>query len=120
MVSKSPASYTVRGKTETIAALNRVEDFDRAQAARIAGERLIPHINTRTRALSGLLRTSWMMDEQYLSNEQDYAVIQEYGSVWVEATDAIRKAVDDNPDALLDGYSEVIDDAGDKAGFGHF
>ena len=108
---------TITGQAETIAALLQVGDFDREAAARIAGENLIPYIAAGTRILSGMMQASWMADGEYIRNEMEYAVIQEYGSVYVTPTHAIRHAAEMYPDALIDGYSEVIEDAAEQAGF---
>jgi len=110
-------SVRILGQAEVIAAFNEVEDFDKQAAARAAGEALIPYIAINTRAFSGLLQASYLMQDDYISNEQDYATVQEYGSIWVSPTHAIATAAEQHPEALELGYEETINDAARQAGF---
>lgn len=113
-------SVRITGQAEVIAGFNKVEEFDKVEAARMSGDALLPFIRAGSRVFTGAMVGSFMMEGEYIVNEQEYAVIQEYGSIFVEPTNAIARAAEMHDDILLSGYEDRIDDAIDDAGFSSF
>ena len=107
----------VTGVEENVRALNAAGNVNVAEGSYQAGLALIPYIAAETRVLSGAMRGGWEATHEGFINEVDYSPYQEYGTIWVAPTHAIRKAIDAHPEALTKPFEKVTDDAIGKAGF---
>lgn len=85
------------------------------------GNLLLPDIRARTRRLSGALAASWETTAEPMranfTNPQKYAVVQEFGGVQIEPTNAVARAYEDNQDAIAERYGSGLAKRGKRAGF---
>lgn len=85
------------------------------------GNLLLPDIKAHTRRLTGTLAASWEATAEPMranfTNPQKYAVVQEFGGVEIEPTNAVAKAYEENQDAIAERYGSGLAKRGKRAGF---
>jgi len=108
---------TVTGQAEVNKALEAVEDFDVVAAESGAVNALLPAIQSKTRRRYGILAAAWTGQASSFVNSMPYAVVQEFGSIYVEPTLAIQRSWDDGQDSVISAFNKEIYSAASKAGF---
>lgn len=85
------------------------------------GNLLLPDIRSHTRRATGALAASWESTAEPLqaafSNPQKYAVVQEFGGVEIEPTNAVATAFKENESGVSEAYSSGLDKRAKRAGF---
>lgn len=85
------------------------------------GSLLLPDIRAHTRRATGALAASWESTAEPLqaafSNPQKYAVVQEFGGVEIEPTNAVAQAYEGNKDGIAGAYSAGLDKRAKRTGF---
>jgi hypothetical protein len=109
--------FVVTGIPETVRAFDELADFDIRAAEQAAGEALLPAIVSGTRQASGLMAGGWEVKDSAFINTVEYSSFQEFGTAYVEAADAIRKAWDTEESKVIKAFEEQITDDAKKAGF---
>jgi|SRR5215831_20889498 len=97
-------------------ALVKAGNVNVERAGHEAAQSLIPYIQSDTRSATGVMRAGWNAEENAFVNSVDYASYQEFGTQYVEKTDAIRRAVDSHEDKLKQAFDTEVDNARKKAG----
>lgn len=108
---------SIHNVAENSAALRNAGKVNVVEGGHQAAIALLPYLQQETRVLSGTMRGGWMVDQDSFLNNIDYSPYQEYGTVWVAPTNAIRTAVDGHPELITEAFEKVTDDAASKAGF---
>ena len=109
--------FVVTGIPETVHAFDELADFDIRAAEQAAGEALLPAIQSGTRQASGLMAGAWEVKDSAFINSVDYSSYQEFGTQYIEAADAIRKAWDAGEEKVVKAFEEQITNDAKKAGF---
>ena len=107
----------VTGQAEVISAINKVRDFDVKAGATRAAAALVPAVAAGTRVYSGTLAAGWRAENGAFVNTVPYAVVQEFGSIYVEPTNAIQHAWDAGFQVITDAFAAEIESAAAEAGF---
>jgi uncharacterized protein (DUF608 family) len=107
----------IEGQKEVIQALEKVEEFDNEAAATEAATALLSDVRAGTRVKTGLLASSWGVEQGAFVNEIPYAVPQEFGSVYMTGSFATIQAFANHEKEVLAAYEKEIVDAARKAGF---
>lgn len=116
-MSESETGIKVTGQAEVNAALHAVADFDVAAAEGGAVNALLPSVKAGTRRRYGILAAAWIEQQSAFVNSMPYAVVQEFGSIYVEPTNAIQQSWDSGQDAVINAFIKEIDSAAAQAGF---
>ena len=85
------------------------------------GNLLLPDIRSHTRKRTGELAASWEATAEPLtaafSNPQSYAVVQEFGGIEVEPTNAVAQAFRGNADGVTSAYGSGLAKRAERIGF---
>jgi hypothetical protein len=85
------------------------------------GNLLLPDIQRHTRRATGALAASWESTAEPLqaafSNPQKYAVVQEFGGVEIEPTNAVAQAFKGNEDGVSSAYGSGLAKRAERIGF---
>lgn len=111
------AGYIVTGDKEVITALNKVAAFDVGAAETAAVNAMVPAVSAKTRKNTGALAAGWSASNGAFVNTVSYAVVQEFGGVYIEPTNAVQQTWDQSQDAALSAFEKEIDSAAAQAGF---
>jgi hypothetical protein len=109
-------SFTVDGASQVSAAIDKVAEFDTVQAANLAAEKLLPYVRQNTRVFTGFLSSMWQARDGGFANPAEYAVSQEYGTLYIEPTHALIGAWEQYEGDVVSAYEEVINNAISDAG----
>jgi hypothetical protein len=109
--------FVVTGIPETVAAFNEFDDWDIEAAEQAAGEALLPEVKSGTRQDSGYMAGAWEVKGGTFLNAVEYSPFQEFGTTYVEAAEAIRKAWEAGEDKVVKAFEEQLTDDAKKAGF---
>jgi len=109
--------FVVTGIPETVAAFDKLDDWDIEAAEQAAGGALLPEVKSGTRQASGLMAGAWAVEGGAFINTIEYSSYQEFGTAYIEAADAIRKAWDAGEDKVVKAFEAQITDDAKKAGF---
>jgi hypothetical protein len=112
-----PKPVTVTGVEANQKALKRAGEVNVGEAEHQAAVSLIPFIERGTRVESGVMRGGWEAERDAFINNVDYAGYQESGTMFVEPTHAIGKALASHGEEFLKPFDKETDDAARKAGF---
>lgn len=107
----------VTGIPETVHALESLGKFDIEKAEQNAADALIPAVKAGTRTESGALAGGWIAEGGGFVNHVDYVLYQEFGTVYVEPTFAIGKAMEQEQQLVTKAFEDEIQHAADKARF---
>lgn len=107
----------VTGIPETVAGLEKIVDLDYTKAETEAGNAVLSTVKSLTRHDSGSLQGAWSVEGGAFVNREDYASYQEFGTRYVPATFAVRRAWDEKQSEVEKAFIEEIENAASQAGF---
>jgi hypothetical protein len=85
------------------------------------GNLLLGDIKSNTRRNTGELAASWEVSAEPMqaqfSNPQSYAVVQEFGGVQIEPTNAVASAYEANQDGIAEAYGSGLAGKAKRIGF---
>jgi hypothetical protein len=105
------------GEEEVKRALEKVRTFNKAAAESGAVNALLPAVRANTRRQFGALQAGWQAGTSEFINTVPYAVVQEFGGVYIDPTNAILHAWESNSEAIINAFNTEIDSAASQAGF---
>lgn len=117
----SKPKVTVEGEREVLRAFDKLSDGldDMSDVNADVSQKLIGDVRQNTRRKSGDLAGAWIAEgeakQASFSNPQSYAVIQEFGGNGIEPTNAVRRAFEDNQDAVIGSYDDGVRDRAKRA-----
>src|SRR4029078_11430442 len=88
-------TFVATGIPETVAAFEKVADFDMKKAEERAGKLVLPSVKANTRHDTGAMQGAWNVDRGALVNTESYASYQEFGTRFVPAAFAVQRAWDE-------------------------
>lgn len=108
----------VTGVKENAKALTKASELNTVKAGTDAARDLLPFIKAETRQESGVLKGGWYVEDSAFLNMVEYAPFQEFGTVYIDPTDAIRKTIDKHEEVLTGVFEKEQERAAKQAGFG--
>lgn len=116
-MTENTSGLELLGEEEVKRALEKVRQFNVLAAESGAINALLPAVKAGTRRQFGLLQAGWQASASSFINTVPYAVVQEFGGIYVDATNAILHAWDSNSEAIINAFNTEIDSAASQAGF---